>query len=53
MKPRILYLVTFKNRAVYEIMWKNVVELDKSTNDIIMKRMNIESWITNAANTHS
>jgi hypothetical protein len=26
----ILCLVTSENRAVYEIMWKNVVELDRA-----------------------
>ena len=52
-KPHILYLVTFKNRAFYEVMWKNVVQLDKSTHDNIVRRMSIACRITKAANTHS
>ena len=34
-----------ENRAVYEIIWENVVEPD-GPEDIIIWRMRIASWIT-------
>jgi hypothetical protein len=39
------------NRAVYEIMWKNIVEPDRP--EIIVWRMRIACWIPKATNTHS
>jgi hypothetical protein len=39
-----------ENRAVYEIMWKNIVEPDRSQK--IIWRMRIAFWITKATNTH-
>jgi len=41
----------FENRAVYEIVWKNIVETDRS--QMTMCRMRIACWITKAADTHS
>ena len=41
-----------KNRAVYEIMWKNIVNPDRP-NDSIIRRMRFACRITKATNTHS
>jgi hypothetical protein len=41
-----------ENRAVYEIMWENVVEPDRPEENII-RRMRTARWITRATNTHS
>jgi hypothetical protein len=40
-----------ENRAVYEIMWKNVVEPDRPQTTI--RRMRITCWITKATNTQN
>jgi len=40
-----------ENRAVYEIMWKNTVELDNT--QITVWRMRIAFWILKSTNTHS
>jgi hypothetical protein len=40
-----------ENRAVYEIMWKNIVEVDRP--QMTKLRMSFEFWIYKAANTHS
>jgi len=40
-----------ENPAVYEILWKNVVEPGKP--QITIWRMHIACWITKATNTHS
>jgi len=40
----------FENRAVYEIMWKNIVELDRP--QMTIWRIRIACWITKATNTH-
>ena len=40
-----------ENRAVYEIMWKNIVERDRS--QVIMLRMRTACWITKATDTHA
>jgi len=40
-----------ENVAVYEKMWKNTVQLDRSEMTIWHKR--IACWITKATNTHS
>jgi hypothetical protein len=41
----------FENRAVYEKMWKNIVQPDRSQTTIW--RMRIAWWIPKATNTHS
>ena len=43
--------VFFLNRAVYEIMWKNVVEWGRP--QMTIWRMRIACWIPKATNTHS
>jgi hypothetical protein len=40
-----------ENRAVYEIMWKNIVEPDRPLMTVWCMR--ISSWIPKATNTHS
>ena len=52
-KTHILCSVTFshENRAVYEIMWKNIVHPDRPQMKIW--RTNIACWIPKATNTHS
>ena len=42
-----------ENRAVYEIMWRNMVETDRATDVSIIRRMRFACWITKAADTHS
>jgi len=39
------------NRAGYELMWENIVELDRP--QMAIWRMRVACWITNATNTHS
>ena len=41
----------FKNRTVYEIMWKNIVE--RSRPQMTIWCMRIASCVTKATNTHS
>ena len=41
----------FENHALYEIMWKNVVE--RGTPQMEIWRMRIACWESNATNTHS
>ena len=41
----------FFNRAVYEIMWKNIVE--RSRPEMPIWGMRIVCWITKAKHTHS
>jgi len=51
-KTHILYSVTFfENRAVYEKMWKNIVERDRP--QMTLWRMRIACWMPNAINTLS
>ena len=52
-KTHIVYSVTFfvENRAVYDIRWKNVIELDRP--QMIIWRMRISWWITRTKNTQS
>jgi hypothetical protein len=53
-KTKILCSVTFfsfKNRAVYETMWKNIVE--RGGQQMIIWRMGIACWIPKVSNTHS
>jgi len=40
-----------ENRAIYEIMWKNIVEWDRP--QMTMRRMRIACWIPKTRNTHS
>jgi hypothetical protein len=41
----------FENRAVYEIMWKNIVERGRA--QMAIWHMRIACWIPKATNTHS
>ena len=41
----------FENRTVYEIMWENIVELDRP--QMAVWRMRNACWITKTTNTHS
>jgi hypothetical protein len=52
-KTHILCSVTFffENLAVYEIMWKNIVQPDRS--QMTIWRMHIACWIPKATETHS
>ena len=40
-----------ENRAVYEIMWKNMVEPDKT--GMTIQRMRFSYWMTKVTDTHS
>ena len=44
-------LTFFENRAVYEIMWKNIVEWGRP--QLTIWRMRIACWIPKATDTHS
>jgi len=52
-KTHILCSVTFfsKNRAVCEVMWKNIVEQDRP--QMAMRRMRIACYVPKATDTHS
>jgi len=50
-KTLILLSVIFFNCAVYGIMWKNVVELDRP--QVTVWHMCIACWIPKTTNTHS
>jgi hypothetical protein len=39
-----------ENRAVYEVMWKNIIERGKT--QMTIWRMNVAYWIPKATNTH-
>ena len=45
------YPFFFKNRVVYEIVWKNILQPDRL--QITIWRMRIACWIPKATNTHS
>ena len=51
-ESRILCSVTFffENRAVHEIVWKNIVEPNRP--QMTIRRMCIAYWITKATSTH-
>jgi hypothetical protein len=52
-KTHILCSVTFlfpENRAVYKIIWKNIIEPGRP--QMTIWRMRIACWITKATNTH-
>jgi hypothetical protein len=44
-------IISFENRTVYEITWKNIVEWGRT--QITIWRMRIACWIPKATNTHS
>ena len=53
-KTRVLFSVTFfalENRAIYEIMWKNVVERGRP--QMTTRRMRIACWVLKATDIHS
>jgi len=52
-KTRILYSITFisEHRALYDIMWKNMVQPDRPQTTIW--RMRFACWIAKATDTHS
>jgi hypothetical protein len=54
-KTHILCSVTFffENRAVYEIMWKNIVSPPHATDDNTIWRMRIACWTATITNTDS
>jgi len=41
------------SRAVYEIMWKNMIRVRQATDDNITRRVRISCWTTKATNTHT
>ena len=41
----------FENRAIYEIIWENTVQLDRPR--LTIWRMRMTCWITKVTNTHS
>jgi hypothetical protein len=41
----------FENHAVYDILWKNIIEADRP--QVTIWRMRIACWIPNATDTHS
>jgi len=43
--------IFFLNRAIYEIIWKNIGELDRPR--LTVWPMHIACWIPKATNTHS
>jgi len=51
-KTHIFFFVTlfFKNRAIDDIIWKNIVEPDRSQMTVCVMRM--ACWIPRATNTH-
>ena len=51
-KTHVLYsFFCIENRAVCEIMWKNIVERDRPR--VTIWRMRFACWIPKATNTHS
>jgi hypothetical protein len=52
-KPHILCsgIFFFENRAVYEIMWENIVMPERPQTTI--RRVRISRWIPEVTNTHS
>jgi len=50
-KIHILFSITvFKNCAVYEITWKNIIEMDRP--QMTIWHMRIPRWITESTDTH-
>jgi hypothetical protein len=54
-KARVLCSITLfsKNRAIYEVMRKNIVQQGQATDDNTIWHMRIACWIPKATNTHS
>ena len=51
-KTHILCSITFvENRSVYEIMWKNILELERPR--MTIWRMRVACWISKGTDTHS
>ena len=50
-KRHILCSITSRNHAIYEIMWKNIVEPGRP--QMAIWRVRIACWITNSTNTRS
>jgi len=48
---KLTFNIYFENRAVYEIMWKNIVEPCRPLVTTLFLR--IESWIPKSTNTHT
>jgi len=53
LKTHILCSVTFlfENRAVYEKLWRNIVQMGRT--QLKIWRMHIACWIPKATNTHT
>jgi len=52
MKAHILYSIKFfDSRAVYGIIWNNIIQSDRS--QMTTRRMRIACWIPKATNIHS
>ena len=45
------FFFLFENRAIYEIMWKNIVERGRP--QMAIWRMRVACWIPKATNTHT
>jgi hypothetical protein len=50
-KTHFMFNIFFFSRAVYEIMWENVVQPDRP--HVTVWRMRIACWVPKATNTHS
>ena len=46
----LFFFLFCENRAAYDIMWKNIVELDRP--QMTIRPMRFACWITKATNTH-
>jgi len=44
-------IFSFENRALYDILWKNIVEPARP--QMTIQRIRISCWIPQATNTHS
>ena len=45
-----IFFFFFENRAIYEMMWKNV---ERGRPEMTIRRMRIACWIPKATNTHT
>jgi hypothetical protein len=53
-KARVLCSVTFpENHDVYEITWKNMVQLGRRQKENIVLRMRFACWVTKVTDIHS
>ena len=54
-KTHLLFSITFfsEKHPIYEVIWKNKVEPDRSRMTIIIQRMHFACWLTKATYTHS